>query len=109
MPSRFFFPRRRCLALAPLLALFPIGRISARAPVAADTAKWIATNDARWQATYKREIAEPFQNAVAELRRQYLASLSPPLAAATQAGRRKEAVAWPPVTSTRYSTPKPPR
>jgi hypothetical protein len=94
MLPRIFPARHRWLLLLPLLALSSATLTFAQAPAGADTAKWITANDTRWQAAYQRDIAGPFQNAVAELRRQYLASLAPPLAAATQAGRADEAAAW---------------
>jgi hypothetical protein len=85
--------------LASLLIVFAIApQLCAQAPAAggpqSDTGKWLAANDAKWQATYQRDVAAPFEKAVAELRRQYLASLTAPLAAATQAGHKEEAALW---------------
>jgi len=93
MPPRISTHSCSWLLILPLALLTAAAPLAAQAPVAADTAKWITTNDSRWRAAYKRDIAEPFQKAIAELRQQYLASLTPPLAAATQAGRTDEAAA----------------
>jgi hypothetical protein len=91
MQTRFHFPRTiGCVRLFFLLALVvpTLGRAES------DTAKWLVTMDARWQANYQRDVAGPFEKGIAELRRQYLASLATPLAAATQAGRSDEAALW---------------
>jgi len=97
MPERLF-STRGCwwLLLLGLLALAAAGPVAGQAPAGAqsDTVKWLAASDAKWQATYQRDVAGPFEKGVAELRRQYLASLGTPLAAATQAGRSEEMAVW---------------
>jgi Leucine-rich repeat (LRR) protein len=84
---------RGWLLIFPLLALAVSEPASAQAPQT-DTAKWLTTNDARWQAAYQRDVAGPFEKGAAELRRQYLLSLAAPAAAANQAGRSEEAAIW---------------
>ena len=92
-------PARPWRAACAWLLIFPMLALAVSAPAAGqapqtDTAKWLAANDARWQATYQRDVAGPFEKSAAELRRQYLAALAAPTAAANQAARIEEAGIW---------------
>lgn len=59
----------------------------------ADVAKWLASLDAQWRASYQRDVMGPFENGVIELRRQHFLALSNPLAAARKAGNEVEIAA----------------
>ena len=86
------------LPILLLISFATLAGLGAQAPVLggpqSDTAKWLAATDAKFQASYQRDVAGPFEKAVGELRRQFLASLAGPLAAATQAGRNEEVAIW---------------
>jgi Protein kinase domain/Leucine rich repeat len=55
---------------------------------------WLATVAKPYEERYQREVAVPFETAVAELRKSYIATLERQSAAASQAGKLEEAVAW---------------
>ncbi|HSI13647.1 MAG TPA: hypothetical protein VK961_16500, partial [Chthoniobacter sp.] len=59
----------------------------------ADIAKWLASMDAQWRASYQRDVMGPFEKGVVELRRQHFMALSNPVAAAKKAGNDAEAAA----------------
>jgi len=56
----------------------------------AETAKWIASMDAQWRASYQRDVEGPFEAGLVELRRQHYVALGNPLAAAKKAGNDAE-------------------
>jgi hypothetical protein len=69
-------------------------QVAALSAPQADAGKWLAATDAKFKASYQRDVAGPFEKAVGELRRQFLTSLAGPLTAATQAGRQDEVAIW---------------
>ena len=63
-------------------------------PAQSETAKWLANLDAQWKATYEHDVAEPFEKGASDLKKQYIASLEPQLASATQARKLDDAAAF---------------
>ena len=55
---------------------------------------WLATVAKPFEEKYQREIAGPFETAVAELRNNYTATIDRQSAAASKAARLDEAIAW---------------
>jgi len=58
-----------------------------------ETAKWLASMDAQWRASYQRDVMGPFEKSVVELRRQHFIALGNPLAAAKKAANDAEVAA----------------
>ena len=55
---------------------------------------WLLTVAKTFEGNYQREVTEPFASAVAALRNNYVASVERQSAAASQAGKLEEALAW---------------
>src|SRR5258707_238718 len=92
----------RCIA-ALLLALNAFAQAQDKAPSAPATAvapaqtemqKWIATMDAQWQATFKREVSEVRETEFGKLKVQYLSALDAAISKASGAGDLEGAVAF---------------
>src|SRR5687768_7442438 len=86
----------RCPAMLPQI-LFLIGLLlamataqDAKAPSV--TGKWLAEQDPQWQTVYKEGIGV-YQKALAELKKQHVASLEALLAAAARDAKLDDAVA----------------
>ncbi len=77
-------------------ATVPAAPAPAPAPSAAQSAtgKWLAEQEPQWQAAFAKEVSEPFQKSVGDLKKQYLAGLDVQLAMATKAGKLDEAVGF---------------
>lgn len=58
------------------------------------TSKWLVSVDTQWQPLYRRDVAEPFERGVSDLKKQYQAAIDRQMAAASQAGKLEEAVAF---------------
>ncbi len=63
-------------------------------PPQSETVKWLASLELQWKATYEHDVLEPFEKGVADLKKQYAASLEPQLASATQAKKLDDAAAF---------------
>ncbi len=82
--------------------LLPVITWSAPAPMAtpakraggSEITRWLTTADTQWQVDYQRDVAEPYDKGVAEVRKQYLSTLEGAASAATKAGLRENAAAW---------------
>ena len=56
--------------------------------------KWLAQVDGPLQESYQREVMKPFESAVAELKKGYLAALDGRIAAASTGGKLDDALGW---------------
>lgn len=62
--------------------------------ISAEVETWLATVAKPFEDRYQREVAGPFETAVAELRKRYVATLDRSAEAASQAMNLPEALAW---------------
>ncbi len=88
--------------LLPLLLAAGIARHNAQdnpapppaiAPPQTEMQKWIATTDAPWQAAFKRDVSDAFENERHKLKVEYAASLDAAVRKASAAGDLQGAVA----------------
>src|SRR4051794_29759096 len=66
---------------------------AAAAPAQKEMLEWLATNDAPWQAAFKREVTDPREAELAAVKRLYLAALENSIAKASSANDLKGALA----------------
>ncbi len=62
--------------------------------VESETVKWLSAVDAQWLPLFQRDVITPFEKAVADLRRQYVATLDKNIAAASQSANLNDALLW---------------
>jgi Leucine-rich repeat (LRR) protein len=61
------------------------------APVTSDTFKWLAGLEPQWKADFARDVTDPFDKGVADLKKQLLGTIESQLATATQAKKLDDA------------------
>ena len=79
----------------PTVPVAPPPSVPAPAPVVeSEAVKWLAAADAQWLPVFQRDVIAPFEKAVADLRRQYVATLDKNIAAASQSANLNDALLW---------------
>ena len=58
------------------------------------TGKWLAEQEPQWQAAFAKEVSAPFENGVADARKQYVTGLNSKIGAAANSGKRDDAAAF---------------
>ena len=64
------------------------------APALTETQKWLAAQDAQWQAAFKRDVGDPRAADLDKLKLQYLTSIQAGITKAQGAGDLETALAW---------------